>query len=196
MNNLTVLPTSELKPTAPRKGRGRKRSSLQRAADLAAIERLALRGLSHAEIAEKIGKSRGYTLSRQIVTYDLARVRSRYENAALESFAMQRAKANRKLDLAEREAWSAYDLSVVRKKPDMGCIDLVLRIHDRRTKLAGLEAPSRLELSGNGGGAIQIEASPGPIDDARRVEILKRHLARLEQAQAEKPAAITTQATG
>jgi hypothetical protein len=195
MNNLTVLPTSELKPTAPRKGRGRKRSSLQRAADLAEVERLALRGLSHAEIAAKIGKSRGYSLSRQIITYDLARVRARYETQAVESFASQRAKANRKLDLAEGEAWKCYDASVARKKPDMGCIDLVLRIHDRRTKLSGLEAPSRLELSGSGGGPIQLQAEATPIDPARRREILRRHLERLDAAAKTEPAALTA-ATG
>jgi hypothetical protein len=195
MTNLVTLPSTEQKPK-PAAKRGRKRTSLQRAQDVAEVEKLALRGLSHAEIAVRIGKRTGYTLSRQIVSYDLARIRRAYETSAVESFAAQRNKELRRLELTFAEAFDGWEKSCRSKDGgNPSFLTIILQAHDRLVKLMGLAAPDRHEISGAGGGPIQLEASPGPLDDARRVEILKRHLARLEQAQeAKEPAAVIAEA--
>jgi hypothetical protein len=186
---ITLLPT-ETKPAKVPAKRGRKRSSLQRAQDLAEIERLALQNVPHLEIARRINAQRRYTLSRQTITHDLGKLAARYEATALEGVGVQRARAFRRLDLTESEAWQAWEKSQKLKEPNSGFLRLVLDCHDRRCKLAGLEAPSRVELSGANGGPIELQA--GPLTEPRKLEILRRHIARLEQAEAAKAPALAT----
>jgi hypothetical protein len=52
------------------------------------------------------------------------------------------------------------------KRGDPRAIDSALRIEDRRAKLLGLDAPSRAEVSGPDGGAIEIEDARGQLADA------------------------------
>lgn len=54
--------------------------------------------------------------------------------------------------------------------PDMRAVDRVLKIMERRAAMLGTDAPTKAELSGPGGGNIQISyvndwrSSPGPED--------------------------------
>jgi hypothetical protein len=52
------------------------------------------------------------------------------------------------------------------KRGDPRAIDSALRIEDRRAKLLGLDAPSRTEVSGPDGGAIEIEDARGQLAEA------------------------------
>lgn len=52
------------------------------------------------------------------------------------------------------------------KRGDPRAIDSALRIEDRRAKLLGLDAPSRAEVSGPDGGAIEIEDARGQLAEA------------------------------
>jgi hypothetical protein len=45
---------------------------------------------------------------------------------------------------------------------DLGAVDRVLAIEKRRAALFGLDAPSKQEITGRGGGPVQIEARPAP----------------------------------
>ena len=165
---------------------------MQRAADLVFVELRALRGVEHAEIAQDLSRERGYSVSRQTVTSDIARLRRKWEALAQETFSASRAKELRKLDALEREAWQGW---VESKSAETGAnpafTKQVLEVHDRRVKLLGLCAPTRIESSGPNGSPMQIESSvapAGPIDEAQKLEVLRRHLARFEV-----PAVATTQ---
>jgi hypothetical protein len=171
---------TETQTKQPGKKRGPSgRTPLQRAMDLDLIEQLALRGLQHVEIAAEIGKKRGYSISRQMVSYSLAGLAKQWEEAARESFAAAKARALRLLSVVEREAWQAW----AAKEKNPTYLTQILNVHDRRARMLGFESPNRIELTGAGGGAIELHADSGPINEARRLEILKRHICRLEEAQ-------------
>jgi len=163
--------------------RGPKRTAAQRAADLVLIERMALRGESHASIAEAVSAQRPYAISRQTVSYDIARLARDWEAAAAESFASAKARALRKLEELERSGWESLERS--RKDGGPGSVAFVkvlLEVHDRRAKLLGLDAPTRTEISGPEGGPVVLENRDlqGELDPKARLEILRRHVARME----------------
>ena len=163
--------------------RGPKRTAAQRAADLVLIERMALRGESHASIAEAVSAQRSYAISRQTVSYDIARLARDWEAAAAESFASAKARALRKLEELERSGWESLERS--RKDGGPGSVAFVkvlLEVHDRRAKLLGLDAPTRTEISGSEGGPVVLETRDlqSELDPATRLEILRRHVARME----------------
>ncbi len=163
------------------------RNRAQRAADLLFIEQSVLKGKEHAEIAEDIAVLRNYRLSRQAVTKAVAQLRSRWEAAAIETFAAHRAKELRRLEAVGREAWSAWESSKASptgtaEPGNPAFLGHVLGAHDRRGKLLGLLAPVRTEVSGPAGGAVRIDSAEGPaIDTKARLELLRRHCARLEE---------------
>jgi hypothetical protein len=161
---------------------GPKRNAVQKAADLALMEQLALRGTSQAQIASAIGDKHGRKISRQMVSYTLLKLAKSWEEAAAESLRATRAKAFRKLDLTEAEAWAAWDRSRGGKEVgNPAFLKTILDVHDRRARLAGLDV-QRTEISGPNGSPVQLEAaSPlAPLTDKDKVELLRRHLARLE----------------
>ena len=140
-----------------RPAHGKKRSAAQRAADLEFIEGHVLRGRTPAEIAALLSNERPYTLSRQMIAYDIAELKQRWTEAAVESFGLAQAKALRKLDEVEREAWSQYERS--KADGNTACLKHILEVHDRRVRLLGLGAPARSEISGPEGGPIAVETS-------------------------------------
>jgi hypothetical protein len=167
-----------------------KRSATQRAADLVFVEDRILRGMSHAEIAVALSVERGYTVSRQTVTHDSLRLRERWEKQAAESFSTARARELRRLDSVEREAWAAWEGEKATTPSGRSAVPAflaqILGVHDRRVKLLGLLAPARCEISGPAGAPVQIESAEptGSLDPKARLELLRRHIARLEESTA------------
>jgi hypothetical protein len=166
----------------------KKRSVAQRAADLEFTECHVLRGRTQAEIAELLTAARPYRVSRSQISYDIDTLKTRWLDAAGEAFAAARARSLRTLALAEREAWEHFDRS---RKQDSGAgnpafLRTILEIHDRRTKLLGLDAPVRQELTGADGGPLQIETNDlhtRLTPEAKR-ELFLRHMARLREDEA------------
>lgn len=66
-----------------------------------------------------------------------------------------------RLDRLQAAAWPAA------VKGDLKAIETVLKVIDRRIKLNGLDAPQRTELTGLGGGAIQVTGAP--LDELERL---------------------------
>ena len=163
-----------------------KRSATQRAADLVFIESRVLRGVGHSAIAAELSKKRGYTLSRQSVSHDIARLRTNWEARARESFGAARARELAQLDAAGAEAWTAWEASKSGKGAgNPAFLTAIVTAHDRRARLLGLLAPVRTEISGPAGAPVQLAAAePMGMTAAARLELLKRHVQRLEEAQA------------
>lgn len=182
---MDTVPIAATKPTGNK--RGPKRTGLERAIDLAEIENLSLRGLEHAAIAAEIGKKRRYSLSRQMITHELQRLARLWESAALESFDQQRAKVLRQLSLAESQGWLGWERSQGQKgEPgNPAFLRIVLDSLAQRCRLAGLDSPQRTEISGPAGGPVMLEATgqQAPLDPQQRIELLRRHLARMEEQQ-------------
>ena len=177
---------TETEKSSSRRGYCR-RNRAQRAADLLFIEKAVLQGKEHAEVAADLSVLRSYRLSRQAVTKAVGQLRSRWEAAATETFATHRAKELRRLEAVGREAWSAWESSKaaatgVAEPGNPAFLGHVLGAHDRRAKLLGLLAPVRTEVSGPAGGAVRIDSAEDPAIDAKaRLELLRRHCARLEE---------------
>jgi hypothetical protein len=153
---------------------GKKRSAAQRAADLAFIESYVVRGKTQVEIATLLAAERPYRISRQIVGLDIDRLKKRWIAAALESFGLAQARALRKLEEVEREAWRLQERTKLTGNGDG--LKKVLEVHDRVSRLLGLDAPKRMEMSGPNGKPIEL----GPRDvsnfsDDEKDEVLARH---------------------
>ena len=115
-------------------------------------------GASYDEIARKIGyrsKSGAY----KAVT------------SALNKMLKEPAEELRTLEMArlDRLLVGVWGAAV---QGNQGAIDRVLRILERRAKLLGLDAPQRRELSGPGGGPIEVGNMTDDERIARIVELL------------------------
>lgn len=149
----------------PAARRGAKRTASQREADLELIGRLLVRGRTHSQIAAELNGQRPYSLTRQMVSIDVGLIRERWRQAGLESFSERQASALRKLDEVEAEGWKAWERSTA----DGGAgnpqfLRTVSDAIDRRTKLLGLDAPARTEISGPEGKPLELEVSAPPPD--------------------------------
>jgi hypothetical protein len=179
---------NEIQGTQPSK-HCRKRSRAQREADLEAIESAVLKGSSHLQIAELLAQERPYRLSRQSITNDVAVLTARWVEASGKAFAAEKARALRVLSLIESEAWENFD----RSKGEEGVgnpafLRTILDASDRRTKLHGLDSPSRIEMSGPNAGPVAVEvAEVRALSETAKAELFKRHVARLAEADAVQP---------
>ena len=110
-------------------------------------------GVTYAEIAKIVGFATegGARKTVRIALENIAQ-KSSEEAAEVRVLELQR------LDGVLRIAWSR---AVADKS--MEAIDRVLKIIERRSKLLGLDAPKRTELTGLDGGPLQTQAAPpGP----------------------------------
>ncbi len=103
------------------------------------IVRLRRNGFTLAKIAEQVGCSAQY--AHKILTTYLERLETEFRNDVRE---LRQLEAER-LDRAQLAVW---DKAV---KGDVGAIDRVLRIMERRARLFGLDAPARQEITGKDG---------------------------------------------
>jgi hypothetical protein len=160
-----------------------KRSAAQRAADLVFIERLVLQGKFQAEIAELLSKERPYRLSRSMVQNDIERLKGIWTKAAVESFGLAQARALKKLELVEREAWMLHEKTKADGNADG--LKKVLEVHDRVARLLGLDAAERLEMSGPAGAPIVIEEKDrGFLSQDEKDDLLMRHCERIRRRKA------------
>lgn len=166
----------------PTRGGGRKRSLSQRQGDLEFIAEKVLRGWTHQKISEELAKVRPYRISRSMVSLDVGELRRTWRADAADSFSDRQSVALKKLALVETEAWEAWDRSKSDGSPgNVAFLREVLTAIERCSKMLGLDAPVRTELSGPEGKPLEIEISAPPpeLNDERVHELLTRHASRL-----------------
>lgn len=136
-------------PGTPNKGKTSPKTILARERALQALQ-LRKAGASFAQIAERLGyrheKSAWMAVSKEV-----------------DRITAEPAEAVRKLELARLDEMLMRLLPTVLKPPDelsmaerLPIVDRVLKIMDRRARLLGLDAPSKTEVTGPHGGAIEI----------------------------------------
>jgi len=159
---------------------GRKRTRIQREYDLQEIGTLYLKGFVQAAIATHINKNRDYEVSQQTVSNDLKTLQKRWLDSSLTDYNEAKAQELAKIDNLERLAWQDYEASkdpIVRRKTakkidgqiteatqEVGgqgegntrFLEIVKWCIDRRIKLLGLDAPGRQEVTGKGGGPVEL----------------------------------------
>lgn len=164
-------------PTAKRKVRAAKRK--------AEALRYRIGGMTFEAIGKQLGVST--QAAYKLVKSALAAIQGKTTESALELRGLELAR----LEAAQVALWPKVVGFVRRDKEgreiervDGGqeqAITALLRIMERRSKLLGLDAPARSELSGAGGGPLQTQAVPPDMEALRRmVEEKKTELARLE----------------
>ena len=157
-----------------------KRTTIEIERDRAEIAALYLRGKLQSEIADIINASRDYTLSRQMISYDLKRVQEAWLESSIRDFDELRAQELAKIDTLERTYWDAWERScedaetrrIVGNAESPNRVSKtsktqngnpqflagVERCIERRCKLLGLDAPTRNDITSNGEpiGAIRV----------------------------------------
>ena len=162
------------KPVAPQKGRRdvKGEHDITREERLPRVAAMYVQGKTQAEIAAVIG------VTRQMITQDMALVRTRWREAQVRDFDELRSEQLAKVDTVESEYWAEWERSkaqatrktserrdgvdrasvtVEDQTGDPRYLQGVERCIERRCKLLGLDAPTRSEVSGPGGGPIVSE---------------------------------------
>lgn len=144
-----------------------KRAQIQIDNDRRDIASFYLQGYTQAQIAEVINSDpdRGYTLTQQMISYDLARIREAWLESSLLDFNEVKGRELARIDKVEREAWTAWERSqddaettkVVETESnkrweaqtkgqagDPRFLDIVMKCVDRRCKILGVDAPAKL----------------------------------------------------
>lgn len=106
--------------------------------------RLRVLGATYAQIGERLGISK--QAAHEYVTTELALLRAQTAEAAEQV---------RDLELARLDAVLVPQLKAA-IEGSQGAVDRVLRIQERRAKLLGLDAPTKSEVGGPGGGPVEI----------------------------------------
>lgn len=152
-----------------------KRSEEQRIYDIRFCADLFLRGYSYREISEALNKDlsergMGYTLTFQMVYYDLQQCLIEWKRERLDTIDEYVTQELRKLDKMEQQAWEAWEASKNGKQrrkegkanSRLTCnevttetspgnpkfLDVLLNIQQRRAKMLGFDAPLKVEIPG------------------------------------------------
>lgn len=119
----------------------------------------------------------GYS-SVQSASKDLIRALEEARDAERAEASVYRQQENERLDALLEAAWPRATQPhplfnkegvVVGEELDMRAVDTVLKLMDRRAKLNGLDMPVKAELSGPGGGAMQV----GPVGIAQLRDLIR-----------------------
>lgn len=187
-----------------------KRTKSQREYDLQQIANLYLTGWYQADIAAKLSQNRPYTITQRTISRDIQTLHGRWLESSLVDFNEAKAQELAKIDELERTYWEAWRRSLEKRtiesgktvqtgddpnKPDrteasireeemLGDPRFLAGVQwciDRRIKLIGLDAPSKLEHSGPKGGPIQTQEKPPDLnnlsdDEIRQYILLNRKL--------------------
>jgi hypothetical protein len=138
----------------------------------AKLVRLRLEGVAYDD--ERI-RSLGYS-SSQSASKDFIRALEERRDDQAAAVSVYRQQENERLDRLLEAAWPAATTpkpirnkegDIVGEELDMRAVDTVLRLMDRRAKLNGLDMPVKAELSGPGGGAMQV--GPASLEQLRNL---------------------------
>ena len=121
---------------------------------------------SYSRIGEELGMTEAG--AHKLVQRSLARVQAKSAEEAQDVLAIELLTLDRmQLGLAP----AAF-------KGNQAAVDRVLRIMERRAKYLALDAPSRHEFTGKGGGPMEIHEAPGQLSDEELREQGERILAK------------------
>ena len=128
------------------KGRNQKTAApaMEAAARREEAVRLRLAGYSYAQIGERLGVTK--QAAHTYVSSSLADLRAATAEAAEDV---------REMELARLDAMLVPMLEAA-EAGQQTAVDRVLRIQERRAKLLGLDAPTKSEVGGPGGGPVEI----------------------------------------
>lgn len=133
--------------------------------DQAIVAEMYLEGHTMAAIAEALEAANGIKYSVNMVNYDLREIRKRWRSSAVRDFDAHREEQLARLDLLEAKAWREFERSCedyykqTTGTGPMGPIDkeetggqtgdprymnVILNIVERRCKLLGLDAPTKV----------------------------------------------------
>jgi hypothetical protein len=168
-----------------------KRTAAQRAADLLYAEEHHLRGYTHAQIASRLSKERGYTISRPQIAYDLKKLEAMWIEDAKQSLELAKARAIKALALQEAAAWNAWLGEDSATNPqvkssragDPAFLKLILEVHDRRVKLLGLDAPTCVRIEAQIDPPVE-EQTESRLSGEEEDELIKRHYERIMRQRA------------
>ena len=103
-------------------------------------------GLTYEKIAEALGIAKSY--AHEIIMKGLESIKEDIKTDATTLVALE----VERLDALLRSLWA--------NKDNPRHADTILKIMERKAKLQGLDAPTRIEQSGVGGNPIQLQAVP------------------------------------
>lgn len=103
-------------------------------------------GLTYEKIAEALGIAKSY--AHEIIMKGLESIKEDIKTDASSLVALE----VERLDALLRSLWA--------NKDNPRHADTILKIMERKAKLQGLDAPTRIEQSGVGGNPIQLQAIP------------------------------------
>lgn len=112
-------------------------------------------GLTYEQIGKRFGCSK--TRAHAIITEEFARLQRHRLGAAEAALAQELKRLDRLLAVHWKKA-------VDRQNPSLASAELVLKIHDRKAKLLGLNAPQQQE----------VKAKIGPLSDSEALEQARR----------------------
>ena len=148
-----------------------KRTKFQREADLQKIAGLYLTGKTQDAIAQELG------VTQQQISYDLKTIQERWRKSALVDLNEAKQRELERIDVLEREYWQAWENSKgeqsrstaskageatraqVVKFESAGDPRFLAGVQwcvEQRCKILGLHAAVKSELTGEGGGPVQI----------------------------------------
>jgi len=96
-----------------------KRSEQEHLRDLDRTAHLYLRGYSHQQIADIVSGERQYTISRQQISKDIAKIRQMWIDSASLAYEEAIGRELAKIDELERAAWDAFERSMGDKKIEL-----------------------------------------------------------------------------
>jgi hypothetical protein len=171
-----------------------KRTAIQIENDRREIAAMYLEGKTQQEIADALAQDRGYALSRQMIGYDLQRIQEQWLASALRDFDDAKAQELAKIDHLERTYWDGWERScedaetlrvegnqegpdkkVLTRKGQAGdprFLQGVERCIERRCKILGIDAPTRMEHTGRDGGPIETETRDTTPVERRADEVM------------------------
>ena len=169
---------------------GMRRSKSQIARDRRKIANLYLQGRIQADIGEELD------INQSTVSRDLQALQEEWKNSSLIDIDEAKAKELAKVDRLEREYWDAWERScedaetkrlegtlapgedqgkptkqILTRKGQAGDPRFLTGIQwciERRCKILGIDAPSKREHGGMGGGPIQVEVEVEDVNETRK----------------------------
>jgi hypothetical protein len=138
-----------------------KRTAAQRAADALLIEKWLLQGHTHANIAAMLSSHRDYTLTRQQITLDAAKLRDLWKTELSRDFDAALARELVSLAMQAKELWEAWDRSKQWSPGNVAYMRALLEVRDLRARLLGLYAPVSGQVSRRG--FQRFPATPPPV---------------------------------
>ena len=175
-----------------------KRTRFQIQRDRYEIAKYYLRGLPQWRIAKIINEDEGrdYTITRQTVGRDIKMIQKAWKESSLIDMAEEKQIALAKVDNLERTYWDAWERScedaetkrlegtlapgedqgkptkqILTRKGQAGDPRFLTGIQwciERRCKILGIDAPSKREHGGMGGGPIQVEVEVEDVNETRK----------------------------